>query len=207
VSTGYLLRILKPTTTRVSRREPGRVTAGDSAEAQIESGMLDLLSSPVAGSSLPLGAGVLPEIILALSAAGTAAYLVLGHHDRDNDTFDWLAAGLALSWRRPVRRGEVLIGRARLRDVRRSTLHLAVETSAAATGEVLMTGELEFVPVREGRALRLSDGMLAFEGPSPEAARTCFSAHTGGRVARLLLALRGALHRLCSRSAPGARAL
>ncbi len=183
------------------------MTAGDSAEAQIESGMLDLLSSPVAGSSLPLGAGVLPEIILALSAAGTAAYLVLGHHDRDNDTFDWLAAGLALSWRRPVRRGEVLIGRARLRDVRRSTLHLAVETSAAATGEVLMTGELEFVPVREGRALRLSDGMLAFEGPSPEAARTCFSAHTGGRVARLLLALRGALHRLCSRSAPGARAL
>jgi hypothetical protein len=55
VSTGHLLRILKPTTTKVSRREPGRLTAGDSAEARIESGMLDLLTAPMAVGSIPLG--------------------------------------------------------------------------------------------------------------------------------------------------------
>jgi len=195
VSTDYLLRILKPTTTRISRHRPGRATMGDSAEALVEPGLLDLLASPVAGASMPLGAGLLPETMTALSIAATAAYLALGDQEREYRPADWAGGELDLTWARPARRGETLIGRARLREMRRFTLHVDVETASADAGDVIMTGEIQFVAVRRGRALRLRDSLLAFEQPALEAVRDRCLARPARRAARALRSLSGALRR------------
>jgi len=160
---GYLLRILKPTTISVRRQKPGRATMGDSAEARLEPGILDLLACPGAGSSLPLGAGILPATVVCHSAAATAAYLALGDHERKHKTFDWSGGELEETYARPVRRGEALIGRARLKEMRRFILLVEVETASAETGETLMTGEIRFVAIRGGRALQLRDRLLVFE--------------------------------------------
>jgi len=165
VSTDYLLRILKPTTLKVSRQQPGRATVGDSAEALVQPGMLNLLTSPAAGSTLPLGAGVLPETMIGLSVAGTASYLALGDQERKHRPFYWLGVGLELAWRRPARKGEGLVGRALLKGIRHYTVHMEVEACSAETGEVIMTGEMEFAAVRGGRAMRLTDSLLAFDQP------------------------------------------
>lgn len=172
---------------------------GDSAEAVVGPGMLDLLTSPVAGGSMPLGAGVLPETIIGLSIAATAAYLALGDHERKHRPLNWAGGELELTWRRAARRGEALVGRARLREMGRHTLNVDVETSSAETGEVLMTGEIRFVGIRDGQAVRLEDSLLAFERPALEAARDKLLAQPSSRVARVLLPLGGALRRLCAR--------
>ncbi|UCH34537.1 MAG: hypothetical protein JSV65_18770 [Armatimonadota bacterium] len=201
MSTDYLLQILKPTTTKICRQHPGRATIGDTAEALNEPGMLDLLASPVAGGSLPLGAGVLPETMVAFSVGTTAAWLVVGEHEKKPCPFNWLGGELELTWNRPARRGEALIGRARLKEMRRFTLHVDMETSSAQTGEVLMTGEIRFVAVRGGRALRLSDSLLVFEQPTPEAAQDSSPAEPSGRTGSARFSLREALRRL----RPGSR--
>jgi acyl-CoA thioesterase FadM len=163
MSADYLLRILKPRTISVRRQTPGRATIGDTAEARLEPGILELLASPMAGGSLPLGAGVLPETMICFSIATTAAWLAVGEHERKRIPFSWLGGELELTWARPARRAEALIGRARLREMHRFTLNVDMETSSAETGEVIMTGQIRFIAVRGGRALRLTDSLLVFE--------------------------------------------
>lgn len=167
VSSDYLIRVLKPTATCIRRQDPERVSAGDSAQAVFECDMLDLLASPLAGSDLPLGAGVLPETITALSAAGTACYLALGDQEAKGRDFDWLSSGLELTWARSVNRGEQLVGSARLKQCCGAGMRFDVETTSAVTGEPIMSGEIEFVPVRGGRVARLTDGMLVLR-PRPD---------------------------------------
>jgi len=200
VSTDHLLRILKPTTTSVRRQRAGRATMGDSAEAVVGPGMLDLLTSPVAGGSMPLGAGILPETIAGLSIAATAAYLALGDEERKHHPFNWAGGELELTWKRAARRGETLVGRARLREMHRFTLDVDVETCSATTGDVLMTGEIRFVGIRDGRAVRLRDSLLAFEQPALEAARERLLVQPARRGGRALRSLCGALRRLCAGS-------
>lgn len=172
---------------------------GDSAEAVVGPGMLELLTSPVAGGSMPLGAAVLPETMIPFSVATTAACLALGDQERKHHPVYWLGGELELTWMRAARRGETLIGRARLREMRRFTLDVDFEASSAETGEVLMTGEIRFVGIRDGRAVRLEDSLLAFERPALEAPRDKLLAPPSSRVARALLYLGGALRRLCAR--------
>jgi hypothetical protein len=163
MSTDYLIRLLKPTTISVYRQKPGRATMGDRAEARLEPGILDFLSCRTSAGSLPLGAGILPTTVILHSAAATAAYLALGDHERAHKTFDWSGGELDETYTRPVRLGEALIGRARLKEMRRLVLLVGVETASADTGEKLMTGEIRFVAIRDGRALQLRDRLLVFE--------------------------------------------
>lgn len=206
MSAGYFLRILKPTTTRVCRQQPGRASIGDTAEARVGSGLIDLLTSPVAGSRLPLGAGILPETLACHAIAGTAAYLAIGDHEKTRHDFEWSGGEVELTWERPARRGESLIGRARVSEMRRLTLDVDVETSSEATGEVITTGQFRFVAVREGRAVRIEDSLLSFEQPAGEAAPDTLpaqpptgSAGGAGSVRGLLRRLRGRWRRVIGR--------
>ncbi len=171
MSADHLLRILKPAVVRVSRQQPDRASLGDMVEMRVEPGLLDLLTSPVAGSGLPLGAGVLPEFLVCHGIAGTAAGVAIGETGRTHHAFHWTGVGLDLTWRRAAHQGEALVGRARVSEKRAMSLLVAVETASAETGEVIMTGHFQFVPVRDGRALLLEDSMLLFAQPDPEAAR------------------------------------
>lgn len=199
MSTDHLLRILKPTTLRVCRQNPDRVTIGDMAEARVETGLLDLLTSPVAGVDLPLGAGILPEVLVCHGIAGTAAYVALGDTERKQSGFDWAGTELDLTWKRPGRRGEALIGRARVGARRAMTLNVDVETSSEATGEVIMTGCFQFVAVRDGHALLLEDEMLLFEQPAPEASPETSPTRLSRRVTNAIRSPRATIRRLCSR--------
>ena len=199
VSAGYFLRILKPTTTRVCRQRPGRAGIGDTAEARLEPGLLDLLTSPVAGSSLPLGADVLPETIICHSIAGTAAYLAIGDHEKERSDFGWTGGDVELTWKRPARRGEVLIGRARVSELRGMTLRVAVETLSEVTGEAITTGSFGFVAMRDGRAARLDDSMLLFELPVQERSSSMGSVDSPEPAVLAARSTRGALRRLYRR--------
>ena len=199
MSAGYHLRILRPTTTRVSRQQPGRASIGDTAEARGGPGLLDLLTSPVAGGRLPLGAGILPETLACHAIAGAAAYLAIGDDEKTRHDFEWSGGEMELAWQRPARRGEVLIGRARVSEMRRLTLDVDVETSSEATGEVITAGRFRFVAVREGRAVRLEDSMLLFERPAAEAAPDTQPAQPPGGTPGGARSFRGLFRRLRAR--------
>ena len=199
MSAGYFLRILKPTTTRVCRQQPGRASIGDTAEARLEPGLLDLLASPIAGSSLPFGAGILPETIICHSIAGTAAYLAIGDHEKKRSDFGWSGGDVELTWKRPTRRGEVLIGRARVSELRGMTLRVAVETLSGVTGEVITSGIFGFVAIRDGRAVRLNDSMLLFELPAQESPSGMPLADSPEPAVPAARSTRGALRRLYQR--------
>jgi acyl-CoA thioesterase FadM len=207
VDSGYILRVIKPTRSKVLRRTPDRANIGDSAEAVLEGDILDLLASPVAGGKMPLGAGFLPQTMAALGVAASAAYLALGEPARasgrparaggprsgsetKNLAFAWTGGEFELSWRRPARRGEALVGRARLREMQRYTLRVDVETASAASGDVIMTGEIKFLAVRGGRALPLAEELLSFDHarlrlPFPDSL-----ARAARRIARVALSPR-----------------
>lgn len=192
----YVLRIVKPFATRLLREQPDRVSIGDSAEAVLEGSILDLLSYPVAGGSLPLGAGVLPETMTVWAVSASASYLALGEREMGGRLRGWTGGGFEVSWTRRAHRGEALIGRARVRERRRYTLHVDVETASAASGEVLMTGEIQFVAVQGGRAVPVTDDMFLFDGARGKAALRGSSIRALRRVARALLSPRRTISRL-----------
>jgi len=199
VNTRYLLRIPKPVTVRVCRQMPGRASVGDTAEARLEPGLLDLLASPIAGSALPLGAAILPETIICHSIAGTAAYLAIGDHEKRRTDFGWSGGDLELTWNRPARRAEVLIGRARVSELRGMTLRVAVETLSEMGDEVLASGLFGFVAIRDGRAVRLDDGMLLFDQPTQETASDMHVAAAPGTAVPVGPPSAGLLRRLWRR--------
>jgi len=196
VADDEILRIVKPIATKVHRQQPDRVSIGDSAEAVLEGAVLDLLASPVAGGNLPLGAGVLPETMTVFALSASAAYLALGEREMGGRLPGWAGGGLEISWTRGGRGGETFVGRARVREKRRYTLHVDVETASAASGELLMTGEIQFVAVRGGRAVPITDDMFLFDGARRKAALRGHGVRPLRRLARALLSPRRTLRRL-----------
>ena len=192
----HILRIIKPIATRVRRQQPDRVSLGDSAEAVLEGSMLDLLSSPVAGGALPVGAGFLPETMTVFAISASAAYLALGEREMGGRMSGWTGGGLEISWVRCARRGEVLVARARVREKRRYTLHVDVETASAASGELLMTGEIQFVAVRGGRAVPITDDMFLFGAARGGGGLRAPSIRALRRIARALRSPRRTIRRL-----------
>jgi hypothetical protein len=166
VKSGFLLRIPKPTTTQIHRQHPGRLSIGDVAETRVDTGLLSLLTSQEGGSDLPLGAGVLPELLACHGIAGAAACVVLGDTERKQQHINWSGATMDLTWKRSARQGEPLLARAQVSKRRAMSFLIDVETLSAATNEVLMTGQFQFVAVRNGRAVLLEDDMLLFEDPA-----------------------------------------
>lgn len=205
MDSGYILRVIKPTRSKVLRRTPDRASIGDSAEAVLEGDILDLLASPVAGGRMPLGAGFLPQTMAALGVAASAAYLALGESETKNPAFAWTGGEFELSWTRPARRGEALVGRARLREMQRYTLRVDVETASAASGDIIMTGDIRFLAVRGGRALPLAEELLSFDHarlrlPFPDSlaraarriARVALSPRRTARILRTMVSKRAA---------------
>jgi len=198
VDDGCILRVVKPTTTRAHRHRAGRATIGDSAEAVLEGDILDLLASPVAGGRMPLGAGFLPETMAPLAVAFCAACLAVGESETKNPALAWTGGELEVSWSRPARRSEALVGRARLREMRRYTLDVDLETASAASGDVIMTGEFRFLAVRGGRALPLTEELLSFDHARVKLPFPDSWARAARRIARVALSPRRALRILRS---------